>query len=66
MNIFTSPVPKRVVNPDGQYMFDVYLKVEFLHLAHSSTKYIRFLPFTPGADDILLSQIRSKEAYKLT
>ena len=54
---FTSPVPKESSGyPGGQYTLDVYLKAKFLHVVHSSTKYIRFLPFTPGADDIVKSE----------
>lgn len=63
---FREPCTKELESgyPDGPYMFDMYLKAEFLHLVHSSTKCIRFLPFSLGADEIVESNpVKAKEAY---
>lgn len=64
---FREPCTKELESgyPDGPYMFDVYLKAEFLHfIVHSSTKCIRFLPFSLGADEIVESNpVKAKEAY---
>lgn len=59
---FREPCTKELESgyPDGPYMFDVYLKAEFLFLVHSNTNFIRFCRLVQE-QITLLSQTRSMQ-----